>query len=101
MRNEFDAVGLIERDFLARRTKRLVAELADRLQSGGRDVEEAKSVIKLVLGGVELEVGSDDRTQYLLFLGSMVSFGESLSELRGEYGQFQAIEFPTRTSLRD
>jgi CRISPR system Cascade subunit CasC len=70
MRNEFDAVGLIERDFLARRTKRLVAELADRLQSGGRDVEEAKSVIKLVLGGVELEVGSDDRTQYLLFLGS-------------------------------
>ena len=27
-------------------------------------------MIKLVLGGVELEVGSDDRTQYLLFLGS-------------------------------
>ena len=70
MRNEFDAVGLIERDFLARRTKRLVAELADRLQSGGRDVEEAKSVVKLVLGGAELEVRSDDKTQYLLFLGS-------------------------------
>ena len=70
VRNEFDAVGLIKRDFLARRTKRLVAELADRLQSRGRDVEEAKSVIKLVLGGVKLEVGGDDKTQYLLFLGS-------------------------------
>ena len=70
MRNEFNAVGLIKEDFLARRTKRLVAELANRLQSGGRDVEEAKSVIKLVLGGAELEVGGDDKTQYLLFLGS-------------------------------
>ena len=70
MRNEFDAVGLIGRDLLARRTKRLVAELAERLQAGGRDVEEAKSVIKLVLSGAELEVGSDDKTQYLLFLGN-------------------------------
>ena len=70
VRNEFDAVGLIGRDLLARRTKRLVAELAERLQAGGRDVEEAKSVIKLVLSGAELEVGSDDKTQYLLFLGN-------------------------------
>ena len=70
VRNDFDAVGLIEREFLARRTKRLVAELAERLEGGGRDVEEAKSVIKLVLSGAELEVGGDDKTQYLLFLGS-------------------------------
>ena len=70
VRNVFDAVGLIEREFLAKRTKRLVAELAERLECGGRDVEEAKSVIKLVLSGAELEVGGDDKTQYLLFLGS-------------------------------
>jgi CRISPR system Cascade subunit CasC len=70
VRNEFDTVGLIEREFLAQRTKRLVAELAERLEAGGKDIEEAKSVIKLVLGGAELEVGGDDKTQYLLFLGS-------------------------------
>lgn len=70
VRNEFDAVGLVENDSLARRTKRLVAELADRLKDAGRDIEEATSVIKLVLSGVELEVGSDDKTQYLLFLGN-------------------------------
>lgn len=70
VRNEFDAMGLIRSDFLARRTKRLVAELADRLKDGGKDVEEAKSVIKLVLSGTKLEVGSDDKTQYLLFLGN-------------------------------
>ncbi|MCY4089569.1 MAG: type I-E CRISPR-associated protein Cas7/Cse4/CasC [Caldilineaceae bacterium] len=70
MRNEFDARGLIEKDSLARRTKRLVAELADRFKGGGRDVEEATSVIKLVLSGAKLEVGSDDKTQYLLFLGN-------------------------------
>ena len=70
VRNEFDAAGLIEKNSLARRTKRLVAELAGRLEGGGRDVEEAKSVIKLALSGAELEVGSDDKTQYLLFLGN-------------------------------
>ena len=67
VRNDFDTVGLIEREFLARRTKRLVAELSERLEAGGKDIEEAKSVIKLVLSGAELEVGGDDKTQYLLF----------------------------------
>ncbi|MCY3907821.1 MAG: type I-E CRISPR-associated protein Cas7/Cse4/CasC [Anaerolineaceae bacterium] len=69
VRQEFDA-GLIEPQFLAIRTKRLVGELVKRLQAQGKDAQAAQNVVKSALGGVKLEVNDDGKTQYLLFLGS-------------------------------
>lgn len=69
VREEFNA-GLVEPQFLATRTKRLVDNLADRIKAQGKDDHLARAVARLALGGVGLKVDGDDKTQYLLFLGS-------------------------------
>ena len=70
VRDHFRTGALLEKQLLAVRTKRVVAELVRRLEAQGRDAETARSVVRFTIGGVELEAGEDDKTQYLLFLGN-------------------------------
>lgn len=70
VREEFRADGLLPPQFRAIRTKRLVGEIADRIGAQGKDLEEARAVVKFTLGGAKLNVVDDDKTEYLLFLGS-------------------------------
>src|SRR5438132_10596726 len=52
MREEFDERGLFDPEQLALRTKRAVADLADRLRNRGRDVGEAARVAEAAIGGL-------------------------------------------------
>ena len=69
VRSEF-RTGLVEPQFIATRTKRLVGALVDRLTARGRDADEARAVVKFALGGAGLKIDDDDKTQYLLFVGN-------------------------------
>jgi CRISPR system Cascade subunit CasC len=57
-------------ELLAKRTKRLVENLVERLEARGKEAEQVRAVARFALGGVGLSVGDDDKTQYLLFLGN-------------------------------
>ena len=70
IREEIRTRRLIDSQFLANRTKRLAHQLVERLEKEGKDTEAAKAVVKFVLGGAGLKVGTDDKTEYLLFLGN-------------------------------
>ena len=70
VRVQFKDEKLLEPQFLAVRTKRVVGELARRLADRGRDDNESRVVAKFTIGGVNLEAGDDDTTQYLLFLSN-------------------------------
>ncbi len=70
VRVQFETGNLLEPEFRAVRTKRVVEELGRRLAARGKDAEEARTVARFAIGGVELEAGDDDKTQYLLFLGN-------------------------------
>ena len=67
VRVQFRDEELLEPQFLAVRTKRVVGELARRLADRGRDESKARAVAKFTLGGVKLEAGDDDTTQYCFF----------------------------------
>ncbi len=69
VRVQFKKEQLLEPQFRAVRTKRVVEKLAKLLGAQGRDDSEARAVARAAIGGVELEAGDDDKTQYLLFLG--------------------------------
>ncbi len=58
---------LVAPEHRAVRTKKLLALLQERL--AGRDPEEARHKIELVLAGVGLKLKDDGKTEYLLFLG--------------------------------
>ena len=90
VRDEFKEGALIDLQFLATRTKRLVGELVDRLKDRGKDSEEALSVAKAMLGGVGLKVVEDDKTEYLLFLGGREI--DSLADLCVEHWDAIAAE---------
>ncbi|MBA3946028.1 MAG: type I-E CRISPR-associated protein Cas7/Cse4/CasC [Herpetosiphonaceae bacterium] len=55
-------------DDLAERTRLVVNECVNRLVATGKPEELARTVVAVLLGGVNLKV-EDDQTQYLLFLG--------------------------------
>ena len=69
VRNEFQTGGLLEPQFLAARTARVVDEVARQLEGQGKDSEEARAVARSALGGIGVEVGDDYKTKVLLFLG--------------------------------
>lgn len=69
IRTAFRDEQLLPADDLARRTKRVVDEVADRLADAGRDRETARAVVEVALGGIGLAVDDEGRTQYLLFIG--------------------------------
>lgn len=70
VRVQFETEQLLEPQFRAVRTKRVVERLAAILGAQGRDDSEARAVAKFTIGGVELEAGGDDKTQYLLLLSN-------------------------------
>jgi CRISPR system Cascade subunit CasC len=70
MRQAFKEQKLIDEAHLAARTKRLVDEIAGRLEENGKTEDEARRVVETILNGVKLTVKDDGKTQYLLFLGA-------------------------------
>jgi CRISPR system Cascade subunit CasC len=70
MRQAFKEQKLINDAHLAARTKRLVDEIASRLEERGKAEDEARRVVEAILNGVKLTVKDDGKTQYLLFLGA-------------------------------
>ena len=70
IRDQFRRAGLLDKQVLGVRTKLVVNELVSRLEALGKDAEAARSVAKFTVGGVELETGDDDKTQYLVFIGN-------------------------------
>jgi len=70
IRTEFKKNGLVPVENQALRTKRLVSEVAGRLVLAGRDRDAAEIVVVNAIGGLGLSVVDDQKTQYLLFLGT-------------------------------
>lgn len=68
IRNCFSQSALLPPESLAKRTKRLIEEVAKRLSETGKEKEQAASVAEVALKGVGLGA-SDGLTQYLIFLG--------------------------------
>lgn len=60
---------LLSEAHLARRTKRVLDALAERLAARGKDEGEARAVAEALFKGLGLTVDADGKTQYLLFLG--------------------------------
>ncbi len=69
MRNIFREQDLLPKEHLAHRTKRVVEECGKRLASKGKPEAEARAVVQTILGGAQLKVVEDSKTQYLLYLG--------------------------------
>ncbi|BAS27311.1 type I-E CRISPR-associated protein Cas7/Cse4/CasC [Limnochorda pilosa] len=69
IRTYFKEAGLLGDAELSVRTKRLVEELSRRLAARGRGPEEAHQVAVTVVNGIPASTDSDDKTEYLLFLG--------------------------------
>src|SRR5271166_6529518 len=59
IRECFRADGLIAEDKLARRTKRIVDEVAGRLKAKGMDKAQAQGVVEAAVGGVELKLAEE------------------------------------------
>ena len=69
MRDLFDSDNLIPAEYRAVRSKRLVGEIARRLQQRGHDSEVSATAAEGMLGGLGLTTSDDGKTQYLLYLG--------------------------------
>ncbi len=69
MRQAFKDDKLLAPDDLAERTKRLVEELTGRFEQAGKDRDQANAVARAALNAAGLKVETNEKTQYLLFLG--------------------------------
>ncbi len=74
IRHAFETDGLLPKDQLAVRTKRVVNELVDKLAAEGRSPEQRVAVAVAMLGGIGLSADPNDAgeylTQYLLYIGN-------------------------------
>lgn len=70
IRNEFRLNNLVPEDQRAIRSKRFVGEIATELAKRGRDIELAKGVAESGLALLDIRLAKDEKTQYLLYLGS-------------------------------
>lgn len=73
IRQSFKEQKLIDESNLASRTKRLVGQIASQLKEKGKNEDEAKRVVEVLLSGVSLKAKEEKgevKTQYLLFLGA-------------------------------
>lgn len=61
--------SVLDKDDLAKRTKRVLDALRDALVEKGRAPEEANDKARLALASMGLSVKEDGKTEYLLFLG--------------------------------
>lgn len=68
VRQTFRQHELVPEEQLAVRTKRIVAQIADRLVSKDRPRPESEAFAVFVLGGAKLKVVENGLTQYLLYL---------------------------------
>lgn len=73
---------LVDAQYQAFRTKRVVSQIVDLLESSGHRREDAERVTVGALSGLKLKV-SDGKSQYLLFLGQ-----EEIRKLAGLIGQY-------------
>lgn len=70
IRMEFKNKRLLDESELATRSKRLVEEIARRLATGGRSVEQAKGVVEAALASLDIRLASGgEKTEYLLYFG--------------------------------
>jgi CRISPR system Cascade subunit CasC len=69
IRRQFREDRLLAPEHLARRTKRLIEALAERVAKEGRNGEAARAVVETAVKGAGLGVKEDGKTEYLLFLG--------------------------------
>lgn len=70
VRRAFNELNLIPTEYRARRTKRLVEELARRIEAAASKPRElAQAVAEAAITSAGLSVDKDGLTQYLLFLG--------------------------------
>ena len=70
VRREFQSEGLMDPQFLATRTARVIDSVAGRLSGQGKGQEEAVAVARAALQGIGVGVGEDNKTDVLLFLGA-------------------------------
>lgn len=69
MRDLVDSDNLISEAHRATRSKRLIGEISRRLQDRGHDATVSTTAAEVMLGGLGLSAGDDDKTQYLLYMG--------------------------------
>lgn len=62
--------GLIREEYLSKRSRRFVQDLADRLVARGKDSDDSKRVVENALAALKIKVDPKrEQTEYLLFLG--------------------------------
>lgn len=83
MRTCFEKANLIDQANLAKRTKRLMDELVERLEQRDRPSAEAQPVVKAALRGLGLKVADEKKTEYLLYLSQAEI--ERLADLCAEH----------------
>lgn len=72
MRDLFDSDDLIPAERRAVRSKRLIGEIARRLQERGHEAEVSATAAEVMLGGLGLSADADTgKTQYLLYMGEV------------------------------
>lgn len=69
IRRHFQDYPLLPQAHLAKRTKRIVDMLTDKLTAVGKYRETAKAVAETALRSCGLDIKSDGKTEYLVFLG--------------------------------
>ena len=69
VRKHFQDHLLLPLDHLAKRTKRLLDLLTDRLVEAGKDREAAREVAETAIRSCGLRLKGDGKTEYLIFLG--------------------------------
>lgn len=69
IRRHFQDYPLLSQAHLAKRTKLLVDMLTERFTADGKDREIAKAVAETALRSCGLDIKSDGKTEYLVFLG--------------------------------
>jgi CRISPR system Cascade subunit CasC len=69
IRKAFAEDRLLPEENLGHRTKRLAAEVADRLAEKGKDRDIAHRLAQIVIGGLGFGLDDEGNTQYLVFMG--------------------------------
>ena len=69
IRREFQAGDIVDSDFLAVRTTRVMDRVVERLEDQGKSQEEARTVVAAALRGIGVGVDDGQKTDVLLFLG--------------------------------
>jgi CRISPR system Cascade subunit CasC len=77
IRRQFRTEKMLPPEALARRTKRLVDELVERLRLAGKEGPEVRGAVEAAVKGAGLGLKDDGKTEYLLFLGEreVAAFG--------------------------